>query len=576
MTSVEDPAPRGGAHTTLRSRLKQWLTPRSAPPPAAAKAATAPATGPAAASCGPGAAAGWPDGAVDELCRALVGFSDFHQPEFVQLILVRMGGSLNPDRTPFSVAYHSHPHSQAFALVDAVDRHRDRDSALRALADALRFLRPDEAATVRLDEVVSRLSPAGRLPAGRLRAIVAHLDSLRTAIPLPVAGEALRGALLPSEPSGLRGSETVSGMVVRLNDAREFTACGADPAARPPLVLRFLAELAGELPATEQALLRHHVSLAAGELGLPARAVTDLAGRGRGCRTAAPDGHRVLQIRLRETAPGKQRYRVDAALFDRTETGLTQPRKREAQHPFNLAELRQFGRTCLADWSDLAARLDDADRVRVEFLLPWSLLGHPVEHWLTDGDTYLLGHKYPVVIRSLDRMERLSLRRDWVRRWKALHGTAGGQPFDGVAWLALDAAPMDALGDRVLRVRGRDGEVRAWLDAHPGATSFGLAFAYDPRTPQRALGLQEAVHEGVPLIVWRRDDGDPAELAGRLGEMTATQFSELPDHLRRWRRAAARDDRADMRNHLTLLWDDPECVRREGDLTAPHARPQAS
>ncbi|MFJ9529056.1 VMAP-C domain-containing protein [Streptomyces cyaneofuscatus] len=497
-------------------------------------------------------------------------FSDLHDPNFFRLVLDHMGIRLNKNGSAYEVAYHAEPRSQVAALIASVHRHRDSEAALRALAEAMRYLRGQEAAMVRLDTIVSDLAPAGRLPGPRLQAIVAQLTSLKTTVPVTATEEALRRALLPGEPSGLRGGETVSVMVVRLNDARDFAAPGPSPSAHPPLVMRFLAELAGELSGAEQSLLRSHVSLAADELGLPAEAAAGLAGRGG--RSADRDTSRILQIRLRETTPGRRRYTVDAALFDWTETGLSRPRKREAQRPLSLGELRQFGRTCLADWSDLAAHLDDAERVRVEFLLPWSLLGHPVEHWLSDGDAYLLGHKYPVVIRSLDRMERPSWRRHWVGRWQALHHE-GPHPHR-VAWLALEAARESGLGGEVLALRGRDGEVRAWLDAHPGAASFGLAFAYDPQSPQRALGLQEAVCEGIPLIVWRRDDGDPAELAESLGKMTAAQFSALPDELKAWRRAASRDDSAEMGNHLTLLWDDPECVRREEALAAPDAHPQ--
>ncbi|MFI1929748.1 hypothetical protein [Streptomyces sp. NPDC020330] len=520
-------------------------------------------------------AGAWSARSYEELLHALVGFPDFHNPDFFRQVVLLMGKRLDGSTAPFVVEHHADPRSHVAALIGAMDRHRDRGAALRALADTLRLLRGDEAAVTRLDRVVGELAPAGRLPGPRLRAVLAQLDSLREAVPLPTAGEALRRALLPGEPSGLRGSETVAEMVVRLGDAREFTAAGTDPSAHAPLVLRFLAELAADLPGTEQTMLRSHVSLAVEELGLPAEAKNDLADRGR--RPTARGGRRVLQIRLRETAPGKQRFTVDAALFDWSEDGLSQPRKREARRAFSLGELRQFGRTCLAGWSDLTTRLDDADQVRVEFLLPWSLLGHPVERWLTDGHTYLLGHKYPVVIRSLDRMERQSWRRDWSMRWHALHDQdTSAQRCDSIAWLSLDSARAGKLDGEVLRLRGRDGEVRAWLDTHPGVTSLGLAFAYDPQNPKRSLALQEAVCEGVPLIVWRRDDGDPEALARRLGQMTAPQFSELPDHLRLWRRAAARDDSADMRNHLTLLWDDPACVPREGALAAPDARPRKS
>lgn len=514
---------------------------------------------------------GWSADHVDELCRALLGFSDMHEPGFFHQILSLVRKQLTAENSPFVVPHHADARSHVAALVLAMDRHRDPGAVLRALADTLHNQRGDEAAMVRLDRIVDELAPAGRLPGQRLRAIVVQLDAMKNPVPLTFTDEALRRAILPEEASGLRGSETTaSEMVKRINDARGSTAVTAEPAAtHAPLVLRFLSELAGALPETEQLVLRSHISLAVSELGLPVGVGAELSGRGQ--RLVPPDERRVLQIRLRETAPGKRKYTVDAALFDWTSTGLCRPRKREAQRPFSTGELKDFGRTCLDDWSDLVMSFDEADRVRVEFLLPWSLLGHPVEHWLTDGHEYLLGHKYPVVVRSLDRLERPSWRRDWTRRWRALQHAALWPSCEGIAWLALDTTSPSTLDGEVLHVRGRDGEVRAWLDERPETTALGLglAFAYDPRSPKRALCLQEAVCEGVPLIVWRRDGGDPAELARRASEVAAAQFSELPDLMRRWRRTAARDNTEDMHNHLTLLWDDPECVRQETVLTAP-------
>ncbi|MEH0550796.1 MULTISPECIES: VMAP-C domain-containing protein [unclassified Streptomyces] len=519
---------------------------------------------------------GWSAEHVDELCHALLGFYDMqHNPEFFKQVLDSMGTELGEGNSPFVVPYHAHARSQVAALVHVMDRHHDPGRVLRALSKVLHFLRSEEAATVRLARIVDELAPAGRLTGSRLRAVVAQLDALKDPVPLPFADEALRRALLPGEPSGLRGNETVTGMVKRLNDARDFTTVTAQAAPHAPLVLRFLSELTGALSETEQLLLRSQISLAVSELGLPASVEAELSGRGR--RLVPPDERRVLQIRLRETVPGKQKYTVDAALFDLTATGLCRPRKRETQRPLSTSELKEFGRTCLTEWSDLVMSLDEADWVRVEFLLPWSLLGHPVEHWLTDGHEYLLGHKYPVVVRSLDRLERPSWRRDWTRRWRALQHAAMWPSCDGIAWLALDTPPQSGLDGEVLHVRGRDGEVRAWLDERPQTTALGLglAFAYDPQSPKRALCLQEAVCEGVPLIVWRRDGGDPVELARRASEIVAAKFSELPDHMRRWRRTAARDNTGDMHNHLTLLWDDPECVRQETVLTAP-THPQKS
>ncbi len=39
--------------------------------------------------------------------------------------------------------------------------------------------------------------------------------------------------------------------------------------------------------------------------------------------------------------------------------------------------------------------------------------------------------------------------------------------------------------------------------------------------------------------------------------------------MRQWRRGVPRDDETDMHNHLTLFWDDPDCVQREGPLSVP-------
>jgi hypothetical protein len=520
---------------------------------------------------------GWSVAHIEELVGLLVGFRDFHGPGFFQQVLLHMGKHLNREKIPFAVPYYADVRSQLAALADCIYSHRDPAAARRALADTLHFLRPDEKATVRLQRFVDKLAPEGKLPGPQLRAVVDQLDAMKNPVPVTVADEALRMALLPGEPTALRGSETVSDMVRRLSDARDNAAVRTDPTTRGPLVLRFLSELAGTLPDTEQRVLRRQVSMAVRELGLPSQVDADLAARGRqpaaqgGHRVASQGGSRVLQIRLRETTPGRQKYTVDAAVYDWTADGLCRPRKREAPQSFSPGELERFGRTCLADWSDLATRLDDADRVRVEFLLPWSLLGHPVEHWLADGLEYPLGHKYPVVVRSLDRLERPSWRRDWKRRWRELHHAAPAQPGAGVAWLALDTTAQSELDGEVLHVRGHDGEVRAWLDTCPQTTALGLglAFAYDATIPKRALGLQEAVREGVPLILWRRDNGDPGELARKVGRTTTDRCSELIDDLRLWRRAADKDNTGDMRHHLTLLWDDPECVPHETALTAP-------
>lgn len=538
----------------------------------------------------------WDAAETEQLCTVLGGFFDLQDPQFFQQVMFGVGKRLGGGHgRPFTVPHHTDVRSRIVALVQTIEQHRDPEGVLRALADTLRFLRGDQAAMAELDELVEELAPAGRLPGPRLRAVIATLDAMKKAVPLAAASDALVRAALPGEPSALRGNETVPAMVRRLNDAREAVPAdgvgvgvgagagagtgGEDPAgAEGPLVLRFLAELARALSDDAAGLLRGHIALAVTELQLPPHAGAALAGR-RG-RLHGRAARRVLQIRLSETAPGKQEYEMDGTLFDWTEGGLERPRKREGKRPYGVRELKELGRTCLIEWEDLAAQLDEADRVQVEFLLPWSLLGHPVDRWLTDTQGYLLGHKYPVVIRSLDRLRQRSWHRDWQHRWKALQRTAAPGHARQVGWLATHTATAleEQLEEHceVLYPRGRDGEIRAWLDAHPDAAGVALAFPYDHEDPRHALLVREAVCEGVPFMVWRRDKGNPAELAERLRESERERYTDLPAHVRLWRRLADREDLSDMRNNLTLFWDDPDCVYRETALSVPGAHADRS
>ncbi|MER5385520.1 hypothetical protein ABT040_35575 [Streptomyces sp. NPDC002688] len=498
---------------------------------------------------------------VERLCDALAAFPDVDDPRFVTQLGYLMRKRLGGGSARFAVPNHADARGRIIALVAAIDGAQDREKVLRALAYNLRLLYPHEAAVMELDEVVAELAPETRLSGTRLQAIAEYLDTVRGTLPLVVAHDALRRVLLPEESSSLRGTEAPSAMVRRLNDAKESETA-------QPLVLRFLAELAASVSKDVADVLRSHVLLAAHELGLAPETRAALISRPHAVPARAT--RRVLQIQLSESAPGTQEYTLDAVLFDWTDQGPRRPLRKESGRLYPLRELQQCGRTCLVEWEDLVIGLDLADHAHVEFVLPWSLLAHPVERWLTDAQGYLLGHKYPVVVRSLDRIRQRSWHRDWRHRWTVLRdtGLACG-PEDLVSWLALaPASDLEEHGD-VLYLRGRDGEVRAWLDQHAGSAGLALAFAYDHRDARCALALQEAVCEGVPFMVWRRDDGDPAELAVRLNESAQERFADLPDRLRQWRRGASRDDETDMHNHLTLFWDNPDCVYWEGQLNGP-------
>ncbi|MFD5626421.1 hypothetical protein [Streptomyces sp. NPDC127072] len=517
----------------------------------------------------------WSEQALRRLQEAFTGFDEVcDNPDFLRQVLRNANRQLKQADINFVVAHRPNPRDRVDELVNTLRGHAERDRVLQALRSAMEALRHDLEAMVVLNDVVDELLPAGRLSSVWLRHVEYCLN--REKISAGLADEALYRALLPGEPTSLRGSESVPVMVRRLHDSAGGGAGWQFPAetttaAITPLVLRFLAELAALLPQDSQEVLRQHVRYGADDLQLPAQERDALLQR-KG-RRLAPIDSRVLQIRLREKGPGKGQYWLDGAVFDCTRQGLRNLRKCRVEQPVSANNLREIGRTCLDDWQELTTCLDEVERPLVEFLLPWSLLGQPVDRWLTDGAESLVGHRYPVVVRSLDRLENRAWRTAWEQRWRLLHsGNAQSRLGHDMRWLTLDEnAHFRPTGD-VLFVRGLGGEVRAWLDKRPESTGLGLAFAYDPGHERSLASLKEALREGVPFVVWRRDGGDPQELAEQLAAKVEVSLLDLPDEIRRWRRAALDHDMADLRNHLTLLWDNPEHTAESGtSAIAPSA-----
>ncbi|WP_329619363.1 hypothetical protein OG357_01605 [Streptomyces sp. NBC_01255] len=495
------------------------------------------------------------------LAEALLGFPDAIDAEFRHTVLKEMGAQLHHDRRPVEIRQSATASEHVLELSRFCERHRDPETALHALWTTLEFLRRDEAALVDLKGCIDWLTRRGRLPERQLARLEELCDRIAPSVPRAVMEQAAQAACGAGRRAPLRGRESLPEAVHRLDQVR-----GDDD--NVPLVLLFLAELAARLPNRLRGELREEIGAAAGLLGLRDEDRLALSAR---TRQPAPGGRMILQLRVEEvSAPaGGEQYVIEAHLYERDEAGLRLLAKRERQERLGRRELVASGADVLVTWNDLVATGDHGEDFRIEFLLPWSLLGHPADLWGIDADGYRIGFRCPVVVRSLDRLREPSWRRPWQDRWKLLHnGPAEAQVLARCGWLAIDepgaGAPerLAGLKDRgpVLRLRGKDGDVRRWLDTHADVACLGLAFAYEPTDERVVRGVKDAVREGIPAIIWRRDGGDPGPLVSRLGELAAEQLPSLPELLRRWRRSAQEDDVADMHNHLTLLWDDPDCI----------------
>ncbi|GAT82293.1 hypothetical protein [Streptomyces sp. F-3] len=181
----------------------------------------------------------------------------------------------------------------------------------------------------------------------------------------------------------------------------------------------------------------------------------------------------------------------------------------------------------------------------LEFLLPRDLLDLPVEKWAKrgfHGADGTLGEDHPVVVRSLERMERTDTHGRWAKRWDALVTACEGPvhwfPEDGRARLLTEPQPvMVVLSDPP----GRG------PDDSPGIDELG-----------------ESLRAGVPIVVWDRRGGVDPAFRDELQELTSRKgIHRLPEVLRSLRIEAGGEDAAGggssttLGRHAALLWDDP-------------------
>ncbi|MFJ9607430.1 hypothetical protein ACIRS1_13945 [Kitasatospora sp. NPDC101176] len=511
----------------------------------------------------------WSGGADAVLHAFLCQVPDLHQPDFRHLVLVDLGRRLGL-ATPFAVPDSALAVDHLMDLVHACRRWHDPLDALTRLADGLRTLRPGTAAVGWLDAAVDAVTEKGLLATD---AQLALLRTLRALSPQPRPAEVLRlvEATCAGRTHPVRPQDGLPEAVSRLNQARLDDA--------PPPLLGFLAQLAATRPGPEAARLTELVDRHARDLGLTEH---EVAGPARACRGApgaraaatGPAQHHplVLQIALDDVSPVgpdvEPVYTFEAVLYDTTEQPWRLISKCAGDEPVPQSALRARGSRHLTTWRELAAAAADADGLRVEFLLPWSLLGHPAELWPMDEDDYPVGMHFPVIVRSLDRIRAAFWHTAWRNKWRALEATlescGPGTVADLPGWFVHceGAAPIDAeVTGRTLHIGGTKGDVRRWLDSRPQTALLALSFPYAYHPKRRAVPYQavkDAVREGIPVMIWRRDaDGSPTELHALMGELDVDQLSALATHVQRRRRAASEDDRSDLGHHITLLWDEP-------------------
>ncbi|MFD9735642.1 hypothetical protein [Umezawaea sp. NPDC059074] len=200
---------------------------------------------------------------------------------------------------------------------------------------------------------------------------------------------------------------------------------------------------------------------------------------------------------------------------------------------------------------------------RVEFVLSAELLNLDVDQWPWETDPLLpqlLGTRYSVVVRSLERMGTQKWHREWRARWRELTAQLEGTGViteESTCW-GGDVSPSG------LR------RLTAAFDRRPTAVS--LVLGSPPRAESSGRDeIAVALRAGAPMILWHREDCDHGFVR------TARELLHLggESHLLERVRLARADAFADepegehRARALTLLYDDPHRMVVPLGPTAP-------
>lgn len=192
-------------------------------------------------------------------------------------------------------------------------------------------------------------------------------------------------------------------------------------------------------------------------------------------------------------------------------------------------------------WSDLR------QPVVIEFILPWTLLGEPVEWWHKETDTPVptpLVMDYTVVLRSLERLRKVAWHRPWNKRWRQLKD----QPAESRTHWSPPEQPAFHL-ERELK---DDGQIVCLVLSEPPGT--------DAPTAQQEFVA--ALRAGIPALLWNRGASETAFQEVAADILQDRGLAGLLERTRRWRSQALALGPGQWDSHpgrhLALLLDDPE------------------
>ncbi|MEU5209018.1 hypothetical protein [Streptomyces sp. NPDC020742] len=167
----------------------------------------------------------------------------------------------------------------------------------------------------------------------------------------------------------------------------------------------------------------------------------------------------------------------------------------------------------------------------VEFWLPLALVNQPVWEWCRRAGGRDAEWDCRVLVRSLDRLQSPDSHRSWRRRWMLL--------------MREDASTPPCAGRR-----DTADEVRRSREP--------LVLTSPPDVEDGRRQLMEAIHSGVPAILWHRQNCSKSFRDSVQNLIHQGPLKDLPSRIGEIHQSSGPlGDEAELLREVTLLWDDP-------------------
>lgn len=466
---------------------------------------------------------------VEALCRVPTLADRAGRNLVVRMISAELRETLAVEEFPSTYGH-------LYSLAEVCQQSPERLSALVRIVG--RF-EQDSRSMVELRRVIAELTPLDLFPTSER----ARLFTLLAGVVVPDIADIYRVVAGPTAP-GLDGSTTYSGVFRVL----ETLNAEADGVPKPMVFVEHIAsrvrtelaielhrwneaqaesmDLVDELTAIRESLRPETARPLAPPLGSPAYLVLLL-------RREGPTGDRFRLSHWRQLG----RPEPWSPLHGKDEVGT-------------LAEVKERVAALIEkvedDWAQY--RPD----IRIEFVLDYENLNLDVDQWPWENDADLavpMGCRYPVVVRSLERMTARKYHREWRQRWDEMADQLGRDK--GLAHTSTCRALSGS--EQGLR------ELLSRFNRERSLVSLVLSAPPRPETAGRDE-IAAAVKAGVPLVVWHRHDCGTAEFTDVVESVLHGQDElHLLERVRMSRTTAFAEGPA--RRHvgeaLTILYDDP-------------------